>query len=91
MYSKLYYEQAKWEKFLPNVYSKKFRPGPNWPDRPVFCENYISTTMKVRIMKHKSRDASISMFKFIKVLERSNQPSKHEIYPNSKSVHIFLL
>ena len=47
-----------------------------------FSEPYISTTMRVNILKLKPEDAHFSKLRFIKVSKQSTKPSEHEIYLN---------
>ena len=72
--------------FFTNIYGWNlwcFRIAPAWPSG--FCEPYISTTMRVIIMEHKSKDAHIPMLKLIKFLNQSFKPSEHENYSDNKN------
>ena len=55
-----------------------------------FYEPYISTTMRVIILKQELKDAHFSKLQFIKFSKQSNKPSEHEIYPNRNNFEQFL-
>ena len=74
-------DQAR-EIFSQNFFWKKLLPV--WQSG--FWESYISTSVRVTILKQKPTDAHFSSLKIIKFLKQSIEPREHKIYPISNKL-----